>query len=274
MTLGGGPRPSRWWRGRGAPGGAPLLLVASVLAAQGPPPRYTATLLDGAAFDERVRLTIRTQTGGATRLETVGREARWRVRAADSAGAITIEAWYDSLLVWRDGPEGRLLPDTDGLVGGRYRGTITPAGRVTLRDRPFVPDELKEVSDLGEALVTFLPLLPEATLAVGASAADGRGWRIQRRADSTGSDGPLRRFRWTRASVDTVRQVESDSLAYVVRSSVREEGHLVWHPALGPLAWHREVLTEVEIPADGAVRRGVRSRVEERLQGWRRRAPP
>jgi hypothetical protein len=258
------------WRLWGAPGGAPFLFVASVLAAQGPPARYSAAMLDGAAFDERVRTTIRTQTGGATRLESVGREARWQVRAAGLDTAFTFEAWYDSLHIWRDSPEGRLLPDTDGLIGGRFRGWVTPGGLVTLSARPFIPDELAEVSDLGTAFTTFLPAVPDSSLDVGGIRDDGRGGRILRRSDSTGADGPLARYRWTRTTTDTLREVEADSLGYEIRSTVQEDGHLVWHPRLGPLAWHRDVVTEVDIPADGAVRRPVRSRVEERLQGWRR----
>lgn len=241
-----------------------------MLVAQGSPARYTAAMLDGATYDERVRTTIRTQTGGATRLESVGREARWQVRAAGLDTALTFEAWYDSLHTWRDSPEGRLRPDTDGLIGGRFRGWVTASGLVTLGTRPFIPDELAEVSDLGTAFTTFLPALPDTALDVGGIWDDGRGGRIIRRADSTGSDATLQRFRWTRTVTDTVHEVEADSLGYEIRSTMREDGHLVWHPRLGPLAWHRDVVTEVDIPADGAVRRPVRSRVEERLQGWRR----
>lgn len=254
----------------GAPLGAPLLLVASMLVAQGPPARYTALMLDGATFDERVRTTIRTQTGGATRLESVGREARWQVRAAGLDTALTVEAWYDSLYIWRDSPEGRLVPDTDGLIGGRFRGWVTVSGLVTLGTRPFIPDELAEVSDLGTAFTTFLPAVPARALDVGGIRDDERGTRMIRRADSTGADATLQRFRWTRTVTDTLHEVEADSLGYEIRSTMREDGYLVWHPRLGPLAWHRDVVTEVDIPADGAVRRPVRSRVEERLQGWRR----
>lgn len=249
--------------------------IAAVLAAAAPlrePPRYTAAMLDGASFDERVRVTVRTQSGGATRLETVGREARWQLRAAAADSAVAVEAWYDSLLIWRDGPEGRLLPDTDGLIGGRFRGRIAAAGLTVVTTRPFIPDEVAEVSDLAEAFTRLLPMLPGSALAPGAVWDDGRGLRIVRRPDSTGAGAPLARYRWTSVAADTVTEVESDSLRYQIHSTVKEEGALVWHPRFGPLVWHREVVTDLEIPAAGPVRRPVRSRVEERFQAWRRGA--
>lgn len=258
----------------GAPAGAPRWCAVLLLLLQGAPAHYTAALLDEAVFDERVRTTIRTQSGAVTRLETVGREARWQVRAASGDAGIRVEAWYDSLLVWREGPEGRLTPDTDGLVGGRYRGRVSPAGRVQLTARPFVPPDVAEVSDLADAFATFLPLLAAAPLAVGASAGDSLGWRIVRRPDSAGADGPLQRFRWQRAVVDSLDRVGGDSAGFVVHSTMQEEGYLVWHPRRGPLAWHRDVQTDVTVPAEGPVQRAVRSRVVERLQGWRRSARP
>jgi hypothetical protein len=245
-------------------------LWASLAGAQAPP-AYTAAMLDGAAFDERVRASVRTQTGGATRIESLGRDARWRMRAEVGAAAIGVEAWYDSLSLWREAPEGRLVPDTDGLIGGRYRGTVSPAGLVTLTTSPFVPDELAEVSDLTRALATFLPPLPPAALAIGATWDDGEGFRISRRADSTAAGVTYLRFRWSRTSADTLTQVEDDTLRYEIRSTSREEGHLVWHALAGPVAWWRDAVTDVEIPAEGPVQRAVRSRLEERLQGWKRR---
>lgn len=267
---GGAPNPARCRWSRGAPGGAPLLLWASLVGAQGTP-AYTAAMLDGAAFDERVRASVRTQTGGATRIESVGRDARWHLRAEGGGAAIDVEAWYDSLSMWREAPEGRLVPDTDGLVGGRYRGTISAAGLVTLTTRPFIPDDLAEVSDLSSALTTFLPPLPPAALEVGATWDAGGGFRISRRADSTAAGVTYLRYRWSRTSADTLPQFEDDSLRYEIRSTLREDGHLVWHAVAGPVAWWRDTVTEVEIPAEGPVRRPVRSRVEERLQGWKRR---
>ena len=57
------------------------------------------------------------------------RDAHPRRRAAGTraslpAPAIALEAWYDSLALSRESPETKLSPDTDGLLGGRYRGRL------------------------------------------------------------------------------------------------------------------------------------------------------
>src|SRR5439155_20055617 len=101
-----------------------------------------------ARFEENSRGRIVVETAGQRRQETVGRFGRWSVRARDSASSIALEAWYDSLSVWREGPAGKSIPNTDGLLGGRYRGVLTSAGRYAVLARPFIPDEVAEVAEL------------------------------------------------------------------------------------------------------------------------------
>jgi len=229
-------------------------------------------MLRAVSFDERVRSTVRTQAGSASREEVVGREGRWQVRVATDSLPIRVEAWYDSLVVWREGPEGRLLPDTDGLVGGRFRGRLSAEGGYTSEVRPFIPDEVAEVTDLAGAMTTLLPPLPPVALAAGGRW-DGPGLRIVRRADSVASSVPLERYRWVRMAADTVRETGPDSMPWTVRTRLQEQGDLVWHPRLGLLLWQRTTTTELDIPVEGPIRRAARTRIDEDARGWRRSAP-
>lgn len=79
-------------------------------------PRYDAPRLACAVFEERVRTEVRAQEAGVPWEETGERFGRLVVRARAEDGAIRFEAWYDTLFVRHDGRDGRLLPDTDGLV--------------------------------------------------------------------------------------------------------------------------------------------------------------
>lgn len=243
-------------------------------APQEPAPRYTAAMLAEASFDLRVRATIRSQSGGPAREETIARDARLEVRATADGDTLRLEAWFDSLVVFREGPEGRIAPDASGLIGGRYRGTLTPDGHYHSTARPFVPDELAEVTDLGEALHDLLPQLPPTALPVSGRWDDGT-LRIVRRPDSTSQGIRLERYRWSRIAADTTTAFHDDSLRYQTRTRLQEEGDLVWHPVHGPLVWHRVSRITIEIPAEGPVRRAVRTSVAEDAWAWRRlRVPP
>ncbi|MDP9143932.1 MAG: hypothetical protein M3N43_04420, partial [Actinomycetota bacterium] len=243
-------------------------------APQGPAPRYTAAMLAETSFDLRVRATIRTQSGGPAREETIARDARLEVRVTADGDTLRLEAWFDSLAVFREGPEGRITPDADGLIGGRFRGTLTPDGHYRSIARPFVPDELAEVTDLGGALHDLLPLLPATALAIGGRW-DAGTLRIVRRPDSTSQGIRLERYRWSRVAADTTTAFHDDSLRYETRTRHEEEGDLVWHPVHGPLVWHRVSRIAIEIPAEGPVRRAVRTSVAEDAWVWRRlRVPP
>ena len=67
------------------------------------------------------------------------------------------EAWYDSLALRVRSPEGDAAPDASGLLGGRWHGLLDSAGRWTETTRPFVPDEVRQVMDLGDLMADFLP---------------------------------------------------------------------------------------------------------------------
>jgi len=187
-------------------------------------------LFSDAAFQESAATTIRTQVGASTRVHTVGREGRWQFRASADESGVRLESWYDALRLWRDADGAREEPDTDGLVGGRYRGVLSPDGRYTPSARPFVPDEVARVTDLADAMVLFLPPLPPVALAE-AGRWDGDGLRIVRRPDSLAAGEVLQRLRWVRQLADTAREAAGDSASYQVRTVLHETGDLAWHPA-------------------------------------------
>jgi hypothetical protein len=242
------------------------LLLAPAPPPPPPPPRYTAGQLECARFRERARSDIRTSVGGRDRHETGGQEGRWVLRAAPGGDGVRVEGWFDSLAVWRTSEEGTLRPDTDGLIGGRYRGALSPDGRYRADALPFVPDEVGAVAELAHALDDLLPRLPPVPLAVGESWRDSTGLEIRRVADSSGGSGEmLLRFRLTDRREASEVTPQGDSVPIPVHQVSREEGSFVWHPRDGLLRRDRRVAVETTIPPGGRIRRAVRSRVEQHL---------
>jgi hypothetical protein len=123
--------------------------------------RYAAAQLDCAAFSETRRSEVATYVAGRARRETVGLDGAWRFRAAPADGdSVHLEGWFDSLAVWRHSERDSLNPDTDPIIGGRFRGLLSADGRYRAEARPFVPDPLLEVADLARSLDDLLPRLP------------------------------------------------------------------------------------------------------------------
>lgn len=111
-------------------------------------------------FTEQVSATSRSETAGRQRSVTVRRDGRLSVRAAPADGGLSIEAWYDSLRVRAAAPEGPEEPDASGLIGGRWRGVLDSAGGWRETARPFVPEGLRAVMELGGLLEDFFPRAP------------------------------------------------------------------------------------------------------------------
>jgi hypothetical protein len=228
---------------RAAAAAAPLLLL------QGAPPRYSAAMLSCAAYTESIQSDIQSQTGRAVRRERGGRDGVLIFRAAARDSALETEAWYDTLSVWREGPEGRVAPDASGLFGGRYRGLLGPDGRYAPLASPFVPDEVAEIAELGAALDDFLPRLPDHALRQG------------------------ERYAWTRHAGADTSAVEQDTLRVPVIRQSDEEGWLLWDARRGPVEWQRTLTLSVRIEAQGAVKRALRSVVSQRIHVTRGRDP-
>jgi hypothetical protein len=178
---------------------------------------------------------------------------------------VAVEAWYDSLAVTRRSAAGELSPDTDGLLGGRYRGLLGPAGDFTPSARPFVPDEVADVADLADALADFFQPLPSTRLA------PGQAWRgpdnvLRRLPDSVGASRPLARF-----AVESRRQVRrvvprGDTLPVPVRQLVVEQGQFAWDPNDGLVHRTRDITVETTVPPGGRIRQAVRSRLVQHVE--------
>jgi hypothetical protein len=225
--------------------------------------RYTAAQLQCARFEEISQGRLLVESAGRRRQETVGRSGRWSLRARDSAAAIALEGWYDSLSVSRDGPAGKSIPDTDGLLGGRYRGLLTPGGRYSAVARPFIPDEVAEVVELGGALEDLLPPLPPVPLEVGQRWGDSSGIELRRLPDSVAAGRVVRRLHFRARAEAQLAAVRGDTLSIPAHQVTTEEGQLDWAPRIGLVRRVRHIVVESTIPAGGPVPQAVRSRLEQ-----------
>ena len=221
------------------------------LLAQGAP-RYTAELLRCSAYLEEVRTTVDARRGMQGWQEKGLRRGLLQVRATPSEPGFAFEAWYDSLTVEYTGIEGKVTPDTDGLIGGRWTGTILPHGQASLIDRPFMPPELAQVSDLSDELVDFFPPLATIALAPGKEWTDSLGLEIERLRDSTAAGERLLRFRWRITSEGGGAPAVPDS-SVRLRQDIEDEGTMAWSASRGPVAWRREIQVSTRV---GAGRRG------------------
>ena len=218
---------------------AGLVLLLPLAGTQGGPARYTEARLACATFRETVDTEIRTSVGATVREERAGRSGLLMLRASAGDSGLEVLAWFDSLSIWREGPEGRSAPDTEGLLGGRWRGKLDPRGRYSPSAVPFIPDEVAGVADLRGVLEDFLPLLPDSAL----------------------GDGAI--YRWSKQASDDSTTVVEDSLAIPVHRESNEAGSLVWNAGSGPVRWERELSVTARIPAGGPFPRGVVSVVRQ-----------
>jgi hypothetical protein len=244
-----------------------MLGVWLPLGAQSAPvtPRYDASQLNCARFFEAGDSQILTQSGGRGPMQTAGRRAVWQFRAVPAGAGLSLEGWLDSLSVWRRSGETSISPDTDGLLGGRYRGTLSGAGAFVSRARPFVPDEVGEVAGMATALDDFFPPLPRRALGTGQSWTDSAGVTIRRLSDSALSGVLLYRFALEDQHENRRAAIAGDTLPLELRQISRERGTYVWHPTLGLLRRDRHIVVQTTVPAGGAVRQTVRSKIEQRI---------
>jgi hypothetical protein len=231
----------------------PRLLLATLLSvlpttAETQVPAYDAATLGCARFGESVRSDVRTVMGTVRRSETVGRSGVLSVRGVPDSSGLRIEAWYDSLTVFRQGPEGRIEPEAEGILGGRYRGELGPQGDYLGTASPFVPAALRDVFDFGRVLLHFFPPLPPRALRPGAEWKADPDLTVWRLADSATALGAVARYGWTRRSAWEEGVVAGDSTVLLHRSE-SESGDLRWRE--GPLGWNSTVRASVEFPGAG-----------------------
>jgi hypothetical protein len=244
-----------------------LLAVAGAAHAQAPSAtarfRYTAPQLDCATLAEQSTARLDGQTGTRVRRETITREGRWRMRAIPAKSGLGIEAWYDSLALARETAQGTLTPDTDGLLGGRYRGTLSPTGNYTARARPFIPDQVAEVAELSRAMEDLLPPLPTVALAVGQRWTDSSGLGIRRLADSSARGRTVQRLELHSRTESHQADIRGDTLALPASQTTVEEGRVAWDLDRGLLRRERHIVVETTVPAGGPLKQPLRSRLEQ-----------
>lgn len=241
---------------------AVLVAVLMLPVAQVPTPaQYSAAGLSCAAFREEVRSRIRSQSGSVIREEQAGRDGFLVVRAEPSDSGLSVLAWYDSLAIWREGPEGRSTPDAEGLLGGQWRGTLSSNGDYVGDRAPFIPDEVAEIADLRGVLNDFFPVLPRRALAPGRSEGRDEARRITRAGDASG----LERYAWTLKTRADTSSVMADTTVPMRRES-EEQGTLLWDPRKGPVSWERTITITARIDAAGPVKRGLRTSVTQQIK--------
>ena len=236
--------------------------VPSTLPAQ---ETYRSSQLNCAGFAESIHASITTESGDRVRREIVQQSGLLRLAARDTGDAIAIEAWFDSLVVWRDAEEGRILPETDGVIGGRYRGLLSPDGRYLRTRSPFVPADIAEVINLATTMDDLLPPLPRIPLEPGQQWTDSTGLVITRLADSASAGGPLRRYEAILLVAPRAIAAE-DSGGVAVVQGEEHRGVFVWHEAEGVRRWDREIRIATEIPIGAGIRLPIRASVTQRIE--------
>ena len=242
-----------------------VLFAGRPAAAQQALLRYTAQQLDCARFLEIGESRIVTQTEGRTRRQTSVRRGTWQFRATPSDSGAVLEGWLDSLTITRRSEEAAISPDTDGLLGGRYRGTLSPRGDYTPLAHPFVPDEVAEVAGMAPALDDFFPRLAGRPLGVGELWTDSAGLTISRLTDSAMSGVPLHRFEVERRAEAQAAPSVVDTVPIELEQKSVERGQFVWHPVIGLVRRSRTIVVETTVPASRTVRQTVRSKLEQRI---------
>lgn len=230
--------------------------AAATAAAQGAP-RYAVEQFACVAYEVRVHTSVTTELQGRLRAESIRRTGTLLVRATAVDSAIAIEAWWDSLRLWRRSDERTLEPDVDGVLGGRYRGRLEADGRFFRTAAPWVPDDVAEVTDLGTALDDLFPPLPPVPLKRGERATSIGDDQFVRLADSSG------RARYRIVSSSERSNPPDSTRSFAIEESESSDGVLVWGRE-GLLRWERTVTAETKVSEDP--RRAFRSRVQQLIE--------
>ena len=242
-----------------------LLATPSAAESQSSPPHYSASQLHCARYLESSHSEIETETARGAVKATSDREGVWGFRARDTMGGVALEAWYDSLGLRRRSGDSEVIADTDGLIGGRYRGLLTPSGRYAELARPFVPDEVAEIADLSGAARDLLPALPPRPLRPGESWADST-LTLTRLPDTLLARRPLAHYR-LRSRLEIREAVpRGDTLPIPLHQVTEEDGDVYWSPAVGLVRRVRRITVEATVPSGGRVRLPARSRVEQQVE--------
>lgn len=230
--------------------GCLALLVSrlSSLEAQLSPPQYRPATLSSTSFLEVIATSVVSRSGGAEVRRSISRSARYGVRRA----ADTVIVSADSLDLSESSGDATRRLDAGGFLGGQWKLFLDARGAVRVLTRPFVPDAMAEVSDVGAAMDDFFPRLPMA-LAVGGSATDSAGMHWSRLADSSG----LSRYQWSVTRQHAGTRTVADTVPLRANETTRESGTLGWDPVGVPRAWTRVIHTELTSTIRGRTVQGV-----------------
>lgn len=248
-----------------------LVLCASLLVgasrAESQAPRYLPLQLDCARYSIDARATILTVAGRERNRETTGKTGIMVVCGSTAAGdsLLHLEGWFDSLALYREGNGERLEPETDGLIGGRFRARLTPSGVASSTDLPFFPEDIAQVGDLSTSLTALLPQLPQKSLTNGMGWRDDFGTVITRLGDVTLSGRRVARYQLSRKSSRPVEQLLPDSSTVVANRTESEDGTFYWSSELGVVRWERNLTDELVVEQGGVVKQPFRTTVEQRV---------
>ncbi len=230
--------------------GVGLALTLLALLAAGSSP------LAAQRYVESSRVTVSTQSG-------LSESGRFIVRDLDLVASRRADTLVIQSIATRleETTDGRTVShNTDGFTGGRWKLLADSAGVWRVVTRPFVPEVLREVSDLAEAMNDFFPTPPTLSADSRVRTANGTEW--QRLTDSAG----IARYRWqAERTVDEDRFV-ADSVPMRVRETRREQGSGI-ADARGWVAWQRRLDSESRTTLRGIAVLGV---VEHRITVERR----
>lgn len=249
------------------PAPRPLALLGALgLLLQTPaPPSYHPAQLDCAVYRQTLTSEIRLEGVRERSTERSGRDGILQLRATRQDSLIALEAWFDTLDVWREGAGERLAPETDGVIGGRFTGLLTPQGGLTVTDRPFVPDDIAQVSEVSGALEDLLPLLPPAALRPGTGWKDGFGTVITRLPDGLHRGRRVERYRLLRRTTREEARLLSDSSEVRSTRTEDESGIVAWSAEVGLVRWERTITVEVTVPSGGVVRSPFRTSIVQQV---------
>lgn len=250
--------------------GFAILALFSPLPASGQAqaPRYEAAALRCVALAEHRVSRLTTDVTGHLQAVTVERWGRWQWRGRPDTGGVAVTAWYDSLIVTREAAGARSEAQTGGLVGGRWRGILSPDGRLSLSQRPFIPEPLAAFADFSDAPAGLWPRLPTSTLAPGGEWSDSAtGLVITRLPDTVASGLLALRYRETDELEETTAGPVpvGDTAPVAVHQRTTGRGEFLWRPGDGLIRRTRRLTTEAEIPSTSR-RRGGRWRVTDELE--------
>lgn len=224
-------------------------------------PTYRAEDFRCARFTERALSDIEIVSGSGDATGKAGREGVWIFCARDTLGGVALEAWYDELKVWREVGKRRTEPETDGVLGGRFVGVLGATGGIALERRPWVPESVRETSDVGAALDDLLPPLPPYQLQVGENWRSGDTLEVQRLSDSAG----LQRYREQGEKRIPLPPALADSLRPDLKQVVITRGQYTWHSAQGLMYADRRIETRLDLPRTPTRPRAMRTRVVQRI---------